>query len=123
MAIEKLFQVLVVGGVSLGVQACASKQAKNSDAPTQQEDAVPKPTSTQEEAEDVAAPPRGESPDRGLFTGTNSKGEQCEDVCYTQSSGENICSEMCCWLTAVECCPDYRPPVEEEETESPKEGE
>ena len=52
--------------------------------------------------------------ERGTRMETNSKGEKCEDICTEESSGEVICSEMCCWLMAVECCPDYRPPPEEE---------
>ena len=45
----------------------------------------------------------------------NSKGEQCSDICTEESSSEVICSDMCCWLMAVECCPNYIPPPEEEE--------
>ena len=111
MAIEKLFQALVVGGVTLGVQACASKQAKNPDVPTQQE------KEPQLAAPEVVERPIEPAP-RSLFTGTNSKGEKCEDICFGESSGEAICSDMCCWLMAVECCPDYvAPPKDDSKSE------
>ena len=92
---EKLFQALVIGGVTLGA-ACASKQTKSTDVPIQEKEAS---ESTPVQTEERVEPP----PERleSRFSGTNAKGEQCEDVCYTQSSGEDICSEMCCWLMAT----------------------
>ena len=126
MAVEKLFQVLVVGGVTLGV-ACSTKQSKKTDASVQQENAIPADSNKKEvERASTKAEERVERPTQRPqtpFSGTNSAGEQCEDICYQETSGELICSEMCCWLTAVECCPDYRPPVEEEEVETPKDEE
>ena len=118
MAIEKLFQVLVVGGVTLGTQACASKQPQKSEAPTAQKE-VTKTADANSEEKTSVEPSVAEPAPRSRFTGSTSKGEKCEDICYEQSSGELICSEMCCWLTAVECCPNYVPIPKEEET--PKE--
>ena len=120
MAIDKLFHALVLGGVSMGVQACTSK--KNPPVESSQSTEVTTPessTSTQEEkrpSEDVPLRPAEAEERLGTPWGMekNSKGEKCEDVCNQESSGEVICSEMCCWLQAVECCPDYRPPPEEE---------
>ena len=122
MAIDKLFQALVVGGVSMGVQACTPKKVQKKDpvesSQTAQE-ATPSSIKDQEvqrspdqELRPLAEPAERDEPKWGMET--NSKGEKCEDVCEQESSGEIICSEMCCWLQAVECCPDYRPPPEEE---------
>ena len=101
MAIDKLFQALVVGGISLGTQACAkqTEPSTSEPAPPQEETRNTRPESKQMEV--------------------NSKGEKCEDICYEQGPDEMICSEMCCWLMAVECCPNYLPPKEptEDQTE------
>lgn len=132
MAIDKLFHALVLGGVSMGVQACTPKKSQTKEPiETSSTEAVEKKTEEQEEdpkekTEETSSsaveegekneipemrPIRTEREDR---METNSKGEKCEDICTEESSGEVICSEMCCWLMAVECCPDYRPPPEEE---------
>ena len=106
MAIDKLFQVLVVGGVSLGIQACA----KN----TEPKPAEPPPDTSKEVTTTSVEEATSDGPkydDSGRMI-VNSKGEKCEEVCSQESSGEEICSEMCCWLMAVECCSNYSPPPE-----------
>jgi hypothetical protein len=112
MAIDKLFQVLVVGGVALGNQACAKKGspeiAEPVDSSEQEADANENPET--EETEDLKTP-------RDSRMLENSNGEKCEDICDYEASGEVICSDMCCWLMAVECCPSYRGQVLEEEAE------
>ena len=132
MAIDKLFHALVLGGVSMGVQACTPKKSQTKEPietssseivetkteekaeETPQEKTEETSSSAVEESETQEAPETLPAPtERGKRMETNSKGEKCEDVCTEESSGEVICSDMCCWLMAVECCPDYRPPEEE----------
>ena len=119
MAIEKLFHALVLGGVSMGVQACTPKKAQTKDPvetteTTTQETSTTSPKEASPEEEATRPAESQERPVSKWGMEKNSKGEKCEDVCTQESSGEIICSEMCCWLQAVECCPDYRPPPEEE---------
>ena len=106
MAIDKLFQVLVVGGVALGNQACGKKAPPEQAEPPAS--ASEESTSSVVEEEETIGPKYNEE---GVMI-VNSKGEKCEDVCYGERSGEEICSEMCCWLMAVECCSNYSPPPE-----------
>ena len=115
MAIDKLCHALVLGGVSMGVQACTPKKAQKKE-PVETTETTTQDTSAKDASLEAQERPR-EAEDRlgpQWSMETNSKGEKCEDVCQQESSGEVICSDMCCWLQAVECCPDYRPPPEEE---------
>ena len=108
MAIDKLFQVLVVGGVTLGTQACAKK----SNPPQIEPPITPENMGTTVEAsEEVERIP--ERPGDSSRMLVNSKGEKCEDICSGDEGREMICSDMCCWLMAIECCPNYSPPPEE----------
>ena len=107
-AIDKLFQVLVVGGVTLGAQACAKKGAPE----------TVEPTNTSEEAEESTETNEAPAESKDLNsdnsrTLVNSNGDKCEDICTSEESGEVFCDDpevgnMCCWLMAVECCPNYR---------------
>ena len=133
MAIDKLFHALVLGGVSMGVQACTPKKSQTKEpietsssesVDTQKEEKTEEtPQEKTEETSSSAVEESGKIESQETLPAPrerknrmeiNSKGEKCADVCTEESSGEVICSEMCCWLTAVECCPNYRPPPEEE---------
>ena len=122
MAIDKLFQVLVVGGVTLGAQACAKKGTPETAEPTNTSEEAEESTETNElpvEAEDL-------QPENSR-TLVNSNGDKCEDICTSEESGEVFCDDpevgnMCCWLMAVECCPNYRG-LDLEETEETKDNE
>ena len=107
MAIDKLFQVLVVGGVTLGTQACAKKGAPETAEPTTPSEEVDETTETNGipvETEEI-------QPENNRML-VNSNGDKCEDICTSEESGEVFCDDpevgnMCCWLMAVECCPNY----------------
>ena len=110
----------------MGVQACTPKKAQTNDPVKTTETTTQEAskTSPKEASSEEAAKRPAESQDRSAESQEgpipiwgmerNSQGEKCEDVCEQESSGELICSDMCCWLQAVECCPDYRPPTEGE---------
>ena len=119
MAIEKLFNVLVIGGVALGTQACKKKDisAEAEKANTVEvKEATAAPDAAKEEVEpapdkvvEPSTPPSELSITPSSVLTVNSKGEKCEDIC----SGEGMsmtCADMCCWLQAVECCPNYSAP-------------
>ena len=105
MAIDKLFQVLVVGGVTLATQACAKKSTPPQIEPPRAPDDQPSAPESPEKLE--MTPEFPEDSSRMLV---NSKGEKCEDICSDRDAREVICSDMCCWLMAIECCPNYSPP-------------
>ena len=127
MAIEKLFNVLVIGGVAMGVQACKKKELKSADESANTinaEKAVTVPAELQKVVPSAAEKVETETLENSITLDrfpsgleVNSKGEKCEDIC----SGEGVstmCADMCCWLQATECCPNYSPPVQPEAEES-----
>ena len=124
MAIEKLFNVLVIGGVALGTQACKKKDPnplEKSPNASKVEEVTSEVATAKETAPSAAETAEANTPGNELqlerIPAVNSKGEKCEEIC----SGEGIstmCADMCCWLQATECCPNYSPPIPTEPEES-----
>jgi len=129
MNYDKLFKALVIGGT---MAACAAKTATpetpapdattETPAPEAKTETAPDEGNAEPEATKEATPAEGDAApaDKAekpierkiIVTGTNSKGDQCSDVCFVEDSGEAMCEGTCCWLTQTECCGNERVPSE-----------